>query len=43
MLIETDKVETEVDAPGGGRLHQIGGRRDVRLRRRDRLLLAEGE
>lgn len=24
MLIETDKTETEVGAPGGGRLHQIG-------------------
>ena len=34
MLIETDKTETEVGAPGGGRLHQIGDARpDVRLRR----------
>ena len=24
MLIETDKTETEVGAPGSGRLHQIG-------------------
>ncbi len=24
MLIETDKTETEVGAPGAGRLHQIG-------------------
>ena len=39
LRIETDKTETDVEAAGSGRLHRLGaGRRDVRLRRADRLV-----
>jgi pyruvate dehydrogenase E2 component (dihydrolipoamide acetyltransferase) len=44
LRIETDKTETEVGAPGSGRLHQIGRPGDVfRCGVRIGLLLAEGE
>src|SRR6187455_563529 len=44
LLIETDKTETEVGAPGSGRLHQIGEPGDVfPCGQLIGLLLAEGE
>ncbi len=44
VLIETDKTESEVGSPGGGRLHQIGRPGDVfPCGQRIALLLAEGE
>ncbi len=44
LLIETDKTETEVGAPGTGRLHHIGRPGDVfPCGERIGLLLAEGE
>jgi pyruvate dehydrogenase E2 component (dihydrolipoamide acetyltransferase) len=44
LLIETDKTETEVGAPGSGRLHQIGKAGDVYpCGERIGLLLGEGE
>lgn len=44
LLIETDKTETEVGAPGSGRLHHIGRPGDVfPCGERIGLLLAEGE
>jgi pyruvate dehydrogenase E2 component (dihydrolipoamide acetyltransferase) len=44
LRIETDKTETEVGAPGSGRLHQIGRAGDVfRCGVRIGLLLGEGE
>jgi pyruvate dehydrogenase E2 component (dihydrolipoamide acetyltransferase) len=44
LLIETDKTETEVGAPGSGRLHHIGKPGDVYpCGERIGLLLAEGE
>jgi pyruvate dehydrogenase E2 component (dihydrolipoamide acetyltransferase) len=44
LLIETDKTETEVGAPGSGRLHQLGGPGDVfPCGARIAWLLAEGE
>jgi pyruvate dehydrogenase E2 component (dihydrolipoamide acetyltransferase) len=44
MLIETDKTETEVGSPGGGRLHQIGRPGDTfACGERVALILAEGE
>jgi pyruvate dehydrogenase E2 component (dihydrolipoamide acetyltransferase) len=44
LLIETDKTETEVGAPGSGRLHQIGRPGDVfPCGERIAVLLAEGE
>ena len=44
LLIETDKTETEVGAPGSGRLHQIGKPGDVfPCGERIAVLLAEGE
>lgn len=44
MLIETDKTETEVGAPGAGRLHQMGQPGDVfTCGARVAVLLGEGE
>jgi pyruvate dehydrogenase E2 component (dihydrolipoamide acetyltransferase) len=44
MLIETDKTETEVGAPGAGRLHQMGQPGDVfTCGTRVAVLLGEGE
>jgi len=44
LLIETDKTETEVVAPGSGRLHQIGAPGDVfPCGQLIGLLLGEGE
>ncbi len=44
MLIETDKTETEVGAPGAGRLHQMGKPGDVfTCGTRVAVLLGEGE
>ncbi len=44
MLIETDKTETEVGAPGAGRLHQLGQPGDVfTCGTRVAVLLGEGE
>ena len=44
LLIETDKTETEVGAPGAGVLHQIGGVGEIfPCGERIGLLLAEGE
>lgn len=44
LLIETDKTETEVGAPGSGRLHHIGKPGDVYpCGERIGLLLADGE
>jgi pyruvate dehydrogenase E2 component (dihydrolipoamide acetyltransferase) len=44
LRIETDKTETEVGAPGSGRLHQIGRAGDVfRCGVRIGLLLGDGE
>ena len=44
LLIETDKTETEVGAPGSGRLHQIGKPGDVfPCGQRIAVLLADGE
>jgi pyruvate dehydrogenase E2 component (dihydrolipoamide acetyltransferase) len=44
MLIETDKTETEVGAPGAGRLHQLGQAGDTfPCGARVAVLLADGE
>ena len=44
LRIETDKTETEVGAPGSGRLHQIGQPGDVfKCGVRIGLLLGDGE
>ena len=44
VLIETDKTETEVGAPGAGRLHQLGHPGDVfACGERIGVLLADGE